>query len=180
MKTDNRDQFLKQLNQLVVDTKERNNRGNRAALRRYWSPTTRHQSYPLLGQLGALRVENIIAPKAILAALYAEHPQHQNGQTVGKAARLLGKDPNGEHPFERQFRRLLACDTLEDLAHQLHRLTKRLQRDNIGLDYQSLLINLFTWAKSEEPQKRDDVKFRWAADFWQAPVSQITMEVAES
>lgn len=45
-------------------------RGDRAALRRYWSPTTRHQAFPVLGNLGALGDDR----KTILCALFAEHP----------------------------------------------------------------------------------------------------------
>lgn len=41
------DVFLDRLIKTTAD------RGNRAALRKYWSPATRHQAYPILGQLGA-------------------------------------------------------------------------------------------------------------------------------
>jgi CRISPR type I-E-associated protein CasB/Cse2 len=164
METDLQQQFLTRLQSIVAD------RGNRAALRRYWSPTTRHQAYPLLGQLGALSDDR----KTILAALYAEQPEHKTGQSVGKAALRLGDRKDGEHPYDRHFRRLLACDSLDDLAQQLHRLVKRLQREGIGLDYAELLKNLNFWANYSE-----DVKVRWAADFWQAPVEQINTESAE-
>jgi CRISPR type I-E-associated protein CasB/Cse2 len=165
MEIDLQQQFLTRLQSVVAD------RGNRAALRRYWSPTTRHQAYPLLGQLGALSDDR----KTILAALYAEQPEQQNGQSVGKAALKLGdRDKDGKHPYDSHFRRLLACDSLDDLAQQLHRLVKRLQREGIGLDYAELLKNLNFWANYSE-----DVKVRWAADFWQAPVEQIKTESAE-
>jgi CRISPR type I-E-associated protein CasB/Cse2 len=162
MKTETKNTFLSRLRQLVDK-----DRGNRAALRRYWSPATRHQAYPILGRLGALEDKR----KSILAALYAEHAEHRAGQTVGKAALRLGDRKEGEHPYDRHFRRLLACDTLEDLAQQLHRLSKRLQREGIGLDYEELHKNLNYWSKY-----REDVKVRWAADFWQAPVEQIQTE----
>lgn len=164
MEPDTENQFLNNLQNITAD------RGNRAALRRYWSPTTRHQAYPLLGQLGALRDER----KTILAALFAENPEQHNGQTIGKAALRLGDRKDGEHPYDSHFRRLLACDALDDLAQQLHRLAKRLQREGIGLDYAELHKNLNFW-----DSYREDVKVRWAADFWQAPVSQITTEAAK-
>lgn len=146
-------------------------RGNRAALRRYWSPTTRHQAYPLLGQLGALRDER----KTTLVALYAEHPEEKQGQTVGKAALRLGERKDGQHPYDRHFRRLLACDSLDDLAVQLHRLVRRLAREGVGLDYEMLYKDLNFWANYSE-----DVKVRWAADFWQAPIAQMKEEVIEA
>ena len=141
-------------------------RGERAALRRYWSAATRPQSYPILGQLGALEDTR----KAIVAALYAEHPEHHAGMTVGKAAGKLGDRKEGEHPFDRHFRRLLACQEIGhiedpgDLPAQLHRLVKRLNREGIGLDFEELYKNLNYWT-----HYRDRVLVRWASDFWNTP-----------
>ena len=151
-------------------------RGERAALRRYWSPATRSQAYPILGQLGALNDSRT----AILAALYAEHPVHQSGLTVGKAAAGLGDRKEGEHPFDRHFRRLLSCQEIGhthepgDLATQLHRLVKRLDREGIGLDYAALHKNLNFWKNY-----RDKVLLGWASDFWGAPVPS-TQAITES
>lgn len=164
MSTDTEASFIDHLRrQLDGDRK----RGERATLRRYWSLATRPQAYPILGQLGALDD----ARKAITAALYAEHPVHQAGMTVGKAAAALGDRKEGEHPYDRHFRRLLACESLgeiqdpRDLSHQLHRLVKRLKRDGIGLDYEELHKNLNFWANH-----RDLVLLRWASHFWNAPI----------
>jgi CRISPR type I-E-associated protein CasB/Cse2 len=142
-------------------------RGERAALRRYWSPATRSQSYPILGQLGALEDTR----KAILAALYAQHPEHQPGITIGKAALQLGKREDGKHPFDLHFRRLLACQEIghihapADLPAQLHRLVKRLSKEGIPLDYAALHKNLYDWANH-----RENVLLRWASDFWNTPL----------
>lgn len=154
MNSTENDRFLEELFKIVKD------RGNCAALRHYWSETTRYQSYPLLGQLGALHDER----KTILTALYAEHPHHEIGKTLGKAALALGKRTGDEHPFDRHFRRLLACDDITDLAQQLHRLVRRLKREGIGLDYSGLYKDLNFWANHCEK-----VKVNWAADFWEAP-----------
>lgn len=165
MQTETEYPFFSHLARLAADT------GKRAALRRYWSPTTRHQAYPVLGELRALRDER----KAILAALYAVHPVHQEGQSLGKAAFRLGKREGGEHPYDRHFKRLLACDTLDDLKHQLHRLVKRLTRDGFGLDYESLYKDLNYWKDHSE-----NVKVGWAADFWQAPIKHLSGEAVEA
>jgi CRISPR type I-E-associated protein CasB/Cse2 len=159
--TEPKDTFLDQLIRLA------NDRGDRAALRRYWSPATRHQSYPLLGRLNAIQDRR----KTITAALYSVHPENHPGVTVGKAALLLGDRKGGEHPYDRHFRRLLASDDLDDLAAQLFRLVKRLQREGIGLGYDRLYKDLNYWAGFSE-----DVKVRWAADFWQAPVFSTVTE----
>lgn len=167
--TPDHDAFLQRLQKAVED------RGKRAALRKYWSPTTRHQAYPALGLLGALDDQR----KAILAALYAEHPDHKQGNSIGNAALRLGERKDGEHPYDRHFRRLLACEALGttaepgELAQQLHRLVKRLAREPIPLDYRELHKNLNYWGKWS-----DSVKLRWASDFWQAP--QLTETSSES
>lgn len=159
------------LNHLIRICDDKANRSDRAALRRYWSPTTRYMAYPVLGKLGALEDRR----KCVLAALYAEHPGHQTGQTVGKAALALGKRENGEHPYDRHFRRLLACEELEELGQQLHRLVKRLEREGVGLDYGELHFDLNKWAKH-----RERVKIDWAAGFWQVQTPVAKLEGVES
>ena len=173
--------FIEDLKKIAKD------RGNRAALRCYWSTATQHKAYSLLAQLGALKSE----PRTILAALYAEHAKRENfnadlpQQDIGKAAREIGKDKfkkDEKHPYEMHFRRLLASNSFDELARQLHRLVKRLEREQIGLDYEQLLINLFTWKKADkvdEPQKREKIKIGWAADFWQSPIPSTNQEDAE-
>lgn len=166
--SDKNNSFVERLQRTIDNTR---NRGNRAALRRYWSPTTRHQSYPVLGRLGALSDDRLM----ILSALYAEHPNHQQGISIGKAALGLGKRKEGEHPYDRHFRRLLSCDDIKDLAQQLHRLVKRLSREGVGIDYELLHKNLNYWAGYSEGEK-----LRWAADFWQAPIPESSTSPSES
>ena len=95
MDTEIKNTFLERLQVIARD------RGNRAALRCYWSPATRYKAYPVLGRLYALEDNR----KEILAALYAEHAKpetanvHVPGQSVGKAALRLGDRENDRHPF---------------------------------------------------------------------------------
>ena len=144
-------------------------RGHRAALRRWWSDGTRHYAYPLLGKLYALDDDG----KSITAALYGAHlkdsaPAHVAGShSIGSAALKLGGNRSQADAFpsmERHFRRLLAADLLDDLAPQLHRLVKRLERESIPLDYACLLGDLRQFRSNPEA-----VKTRWAVAFWQAP-----------
>lgn len=144
-------------------------RGLAAHLRKYWSLGTRlPYAIPILGRLG------VIGKPAdeITAALFAEHCRqtilHQpGGPTLGRAClRLAGgsTQADGFESFERHFRRLLACESLEEVGDQLSRIVKRLQRDAIPLDHNRLLWDLRSW-----PRKSDQVKTRWAMDFYQAP-----------
>ncbi len=171
MDTEIKNTFLERLQVIARD------RGNRAALRCYWSPATRYKAYPVLGRLYALEDNR----KEILAALYAEHAKpetanvHVPGQSVGKAALRLGDRENDRHPYDLHFRRLLASDSFRDLSQQLHRLVKRLERESIGLDYERLWKDLNFWTNYSE-----NVKHQWAADFWQSPIPPKNQEGPET
>lgn len=157
--------FIDQLLKVASD------RGSRAELRRYWSPGTRHYAYSVLGRLGALGEPKLA--DAITASLYAENSHHQlGGASLGKALLQLAggsTQARGFDSFERHFRRLLACNAgdLDELGDQLHRLFKRLERENISLDYNRLLWDVRKWRTESE-----NIKTRWAGDFWQAPSEQ--------
>ena len=141
-------------------------RGHSASLRRYWSETTRHQALPVLGRLGAIGDDRT----STVAALYAVHPKHAEGVGIGRAALRLGDRKDGDHPYDRHFRRLLACTDLDDLAPQLYRLVKRLSREGVPLDYTKLLKELRFWTTGHA----ENVKTSWATDFWQAPADLTT------
>jgi CRISPR type I-E-associated protein CasB/Cse2 len=148
--------FVTQLARLCED------RGHSAALRRYWSETTRPAALPILGRLGAIGDDR----KSIVAALFAVHPAHAEGIGIGRAALRLGDRKDGEHPYDRHLRRILACTDLEDLAPQLHRLVKRLSRESVPLDYTKLLKELNFWSTGYAERVKTD----WAKEFWQAPL----------
>lgn len=143
-------------------------RGQMAQLRRYWSATTRYDSWPVLGRLGTLDSPS----DQLAAALFGEHCRQEllhrsGGSRVGRAALVVaGGSVKAESfpAFERHFRRLLACDDLVELSAPLHRLFKRLQRASVVLDYNQLVWNLRNWSK--DPER---VKTEWARGFWQAP-----------
>jgi CRISPR system Cascade subunit CasB len=162
------DAFIERLVKICAD------RGSNAALRRFWSPATRHYAYPILGRLS---VADPRRPDAITAALYAINPNHATGGlSVGKAClKLAGGSmkADGFESFERHMRRLLASDDLVETGDQLYRVFKRMERKGISLDFNKLLWDLRNWAK-----KSEDVKTRWAMDFWQAPAEQNQTETA--
>jgi CRISPR type I-E-associated protein CasB/Cse2 len=145
-----------------------NDRGQRAELKRWWSPGTRHYAYAGLGHLGALDDER----RTLTCVLYACHfkegkPAHvRDGDSVGSAAlKLAGGSPKatGYESMERHFRHLLAAGSLDDLGERLHRLIKRLERENIPLDYARLLEDLRRFGRDQEGVKTD-----WAKGFWRA------------
>lgn len=148
------EEFVEKLKPLATDSK----RGERAALKRYWSAGTKTYAYPVLGGLFAIGNK----PKEITAALFAVHPAHQRLPSFGTTChRIAG---NNRDTFEPHFRRLLSSETLDDLASQLHRLVKRAERADIPVNYLQLYQDLGCWRF-----RADNIKTNWAKDFWQAP-----------
>ena len=134
-------------------------RGTLAELRRFWSPTTLHYAYPVLGRLG---IPDPHHPDAITAAIFAINPTHSSGGNgVGGACRILYRDQENESS-DRHFRRLLSSEQLSEVGEQLYRISKRLERESIALDYTKLLWDLRNWAK-----KSAEIKTKWAMGFWQ-------------
>ena len=138
-------------------------RGQSAALRRYWSEATRHDAFPVLGRLRAIGND----PRSFVAALYAVHPHHSDSaRSLGQTClRVAGGEVEN---YETHFRRLLSCDELEDLAGQVYRVIRRASREGAGLpvNYLRLLKDFAFWR-----DYRESVKTRWAQDFWQAPAA---------
>jgi CRISPR system Cascade subunit CasB len=155
--------FVAQLVKLCKD-----DRGHRAALRRWWSDGTRHYAYPVLGRL-TMGVTDV--RRSMVAAIYATHskegktPHKERGTSIGHAALRLGKrNEKGEHPYDHHFRRLLACSTTTELGPLLNRFVKRLSTNDDGyvsLDYVVLLGDFRRF--NSNPQA---VKTQWAKDFW--------------
>jgi len=157
---------------IVKLLKLQDDRGSISHLKRFWSPATLHYAYPILGRLPLSdfkRKDPITAwPDAITAALFAVHPKHQlGGMSIGKAALSLGDRKEDKHPYDSHFRRLLACESLEEVSKQLLKLLRRLDRDREGhpLDYNQVMWDLRNWEKES-----DKVKTRWAMHFWNTPL----------
>lgn len=151
--------FMKQLRALKED------RGRMAALRRGLSPATARESWPVLGAMG----QDIgrLAPRTV-AALFAKHPEDDpQSYSLGAACRRIamkeadaGKMPES---FERRFRRLLACDSAEDVAGQLSTWIRFASSKGVAVNYEQIFWDLEGWEK-----RSDAIKLQWARDFWPA------------
>jgi CRISPR type I-E-associated protein CasB/Cse2 len=148
----------------LIELEKRNNRGRLAELRRALSPTTEHQAWPALGALAgplAFKPNRRLIYQTV-GGLFALHPVHEAIGNLGVTCRHLAK--GREEAFERRFRRLLACDSLEDLRDQLLRLVKMAKAAAKALDYFELFANMQHFRY--DPQR---VKVEWAREYWSAP-----------
>jgi len=140
-----------------------NDRGKMAALRRAASPGTERQAWPVIHSLGE-DISNLAA--CTIAALYAQHPEEDSksfgfGTTCRRIATDNGKDFEIPDSFDRRFRRLLACDSAEDLAGQLKAWIRFASAKGVGVNYGRLFWDLLSWKNHA-----DDIKLRWARGFW--------------
>lgn len=138
-----------------------NDRGKMAALRRAASPATERQAWPVIASLGE-DLENLAA--CTVGALFAEHPVEVADGLGGTCRRIAtdnGKAFDVPESFDRRFRRLLACDSAEDVAGQLKAWIRFAAKANVGVNYEKLFWNLMSWGNHS-----DRIKLEWARGFW--------------
>jgi CRISPR type I-E-associated protein CasB/Cse2 len=149
--------FLERLRKIT------NDRGKMAALRRAASSGTERQAWPVIYSLGE-DIANLAA--CTVGALYAQHPEEDtNAYSFGVTCRRIatdnGKDFEIPDSFDRRFRRLLACDSAEDVAGQLKAWIRFAAAKGVGVNYESLFWDLLAWNNHA-----DRIKLDWARGFW--------------
>lgn len=140
-------------------------RGKMAALRRAASPSTAREAWPVIHSLGE-DIRNHAA--CTIGALFAGHPVEDRdaysfGVTCRRVATDNGRERDIPESFERRFRRLLACDSAEDVAGQLKAWIRFAAARGVGVNYEQLFWDLLTWET-----KGDRTKMTWATGFWPA------------
>lgn len=141
-----------------------NDRGKMAALRRGLTDNPRLlvDAWPVIASLGG-DIGN--AAYVAIAALFASHPKDEPnlrnfGETCRRIAQGDGKDI--AESFERRFRRLLACDSVDDVIGQLRSWVRLAAGKGVDVNYESLFADLWNW-----PWYADDIRVKWAKSFWQ-------------
>jgi CRISPR system Cascade subunit CasB len=142
----------------------RNDRGKLAALRRGLTdnPRLHVDAWPVIAGLGG----DIGQPAYVaIAALYASHPEESNACNFGETCRRIAQGDGKDivESFERRFRRLLACDTVDDVISQLRSWVRLAASKGVGVNYESLMNDLLWWNRSA-----DRTRVEWAKSFWQS------------
>ncbi len=142
----------------------KNDRGAMADLRRALSPAQRHRAWPLLARFGRIddpRYETV-------AGLFAYHPDETNSGNLGTTCRQLSGDHN---TFDGRFRRMLACDR-DDICDHIRPVILTAKAKSIRVNYEQLFADLCYWS--------ENVKARWAAEFWGAPAEEEAVAPANT
>lgn len=142
-----------------------NDRGKMAALRRGASEATKRQAWPVIAGLGE-DIGNFAA--CTVGAFFAEHPEEENnswsfGETCRRIALHGATGFDIPDSFDKRFRRLLACDTAEEVAGQFKAWIRFAKAKGIRVNYERMYNDLAFWDKSA-----DETKLRWARGFWPA------------
>lgn len=138
-----------------------NDSGFAARLRRADNPDTEYAALGLLCNFG-VRVENDaerLAFATVGAALCRQKGQADGSNPLGKALRTASGD-NDDSP---RFRRLLACDTVEELCRVLRPMLALVASRDGKLCHASLLEDILRFAHDEGRRR---VRLRWAQDFY--------------
>lgn len=146
--------------------RNKDDRGVMAALRCLLIEDMRFRGWQQLAALGGIGV----LPVETVAGLYAFHPAEKKDDSYnwGDACRALAEtrrrgDENKEsamdkNPFDRRFRRLLACDSQIELCTHLVDVVRGMKAKDIPINYENLYDDIVWWG--------DKVRERWAIHYW--------------
>jgi len=126
------------------------NPGIAATLRRADNPNTEYQSWDYLASFQIdLDKAYVRLPYATIAAAIAKAEPRQNGRIgIGRAIALSYEDDNQDPPAKAKLRRLLACDSTEEVCSVLRPLFSLTNsRVSTDLDYSRLLSDLLFFNK---------------------------------
>ena len=99
----------------------------------------------------------------LVAGLYALHPETgENTLAVGLAELMLRRNSGS---IEGRFLALLEADA-ENVAEYLRHSVTLFAADNLGIDYAVLLSDLSAWLNPYAGEKRDQIRQKWARDFY--------------
>jgi CRISPR system Cascade subunit CasB len=122
----------------------------------------KHRAWPALHRLGAAVTDR---PAAVVAALYATHPEETQDGNFGTTFRAVqGRrgDKRGDDskltPTERRFLHLLAAEKGEELHQRVTRMVLVAKSEGVPVNYEQLETDLKLWT--------DRTKTDWAAAFW--------------
>ena len=100
------------------------------------------------------------------AGLFALHSVHREGMSFATALGRVGRSRESGS-IEQRFIALLGAEP-ESLPNLLRQSVSLLAAEGQGCDYTSLLDDLARWLDPFRPETRDQLRQRWARDFYRA------------
>jgi CRISPR system Cascade subunit CasB len=155
-KSNRNENFVK----FVIERIIQKDNGAVAALKRADNPATEYQSWEYLARFVDIDKSYERLPFATIGSAIAKAKVEQNGtERIGQAIAKCYEDGKESDQAKAKLRRLLACETVEEVCRVLRPLFSLINsKGNISLDYTSLLNDLRYY--------NQHVKSRWAQDFY--------------
>lgn len=170
------DNLLKHIHEAAIPGRE--DRGMLAALRRGLSEATEQYAWPYIAPYCPMtdpKRRAIWLTVAGAAATLEPLGLAKSGLGVGNLGATMRHLALGdEHPkndketqktlasFEARFRRLLTCQTVEELCRHLVGVVRAAAAKGKSVDLQQLFGDLQKWENATEPT----IKVRWAQGYW--------------
>lgn len=147
--------------------KHKGDRGLFADLRHGFSEGTEYRAWPHIAKW--CNLENAKERKIWLtvAAGFAYHKQSSRAGNLGSTVRKMaltgasGKLDDVLKTFDARFRRLLTCQTTEEVCERLTGIIKAADRKGVPINFAQLYQDLWQF---ENPKRQ--IKIRWAAQYW--------------
>ena len=150
-------------------------RGTLADLRKGFSKATAVRAWPHLGHFCHLNDEGDRTIFETVGAGYATHPVNDGepyanfGTVMQKLAfESVGGDAEKRKTFDTRFRRLLTCESAEEVCKHLKGAILAAKAKDVPIPWESLFWDLKKWG--------DSVKVRWAAKYWMVPKEMADVE----
>lgn len=134
-----------------------------AALKRADNPDTEYQSWEYLADYGVnLEYEVQRLPFTTVFAAAARSSNSTDGfMTLGQALLVAYDGDRDSAPARSRLRRILACDTTEEVCDVLHSMLRLIESKGVSISYGLLLRDLKYFDKNPE-----QTKARWAQEFF--------------
>lgn len=138
-------------------------KGMGARLRRADNPSTEYQSWEYLAPFGVnLEQEWERKAFATIGAALARSKAKKDGELgIGRAIASVYEDKNKDTQAKARLRRLLACDSSEEICNILRPLLRLIASRGVTLCHARLLQEVLYFS--------DKIKARWARDFFNTP-----------
>jgi CRISPR type I-E-associated protein CasB/Cse2 len=153
-------------------------RGTLAALRAWSRDASKHLAFAPMADLlnhsgaGVQRLDDPVW--TAIPALFAWHRRHTPNprHNFGVTCRNLAGDRR--EAFDAHFRRILACDSFDNLLGLLPTYVRRAEAASEPINFTLLFWDLTQWRKSPEGARA--IKVRWAKQYYQVPAEEPTFE----
>ena len=147
----------------VMEKISQKDNGAVAALKRADNPATEYQCWEYLARFIDIDKDYERLPFAVIGSAIAKAKVEQNGTVkIGQAIARCYEEGNQSDQAKAKLRRLLACDTTEEVCRILRSLFSLISsKGGAVLDYVSLLNDLCYYN-----QYSQRVKSQWAQDFY--------------